>query len=132
MVFFINSISVDPHKLLIAFVIIIIVGLFLSLLLLGWIILRVRRIHLPVGADFFTALEYTPLSIVILLDLLDLTLDFLSAPISWTILSYLGLQPLRGITAVESLIPGTQILPTMTIFWLLVRLMNKRKAAPYP
>jgi hypothetical protein len=126
------GISIDPHKILIAFLILLFVGLLSSLLLLGWIIWRVRRIHLPEGADFFTALEYTPLSIVILLDLLDLSLDFLSAPISWTILSYLGLQPLRGITLVESLIPGTQFLPTMTIFWLLVRLLNLRGAAPYP
>ena len=120
------SLPFDPQKLLIAFIIIVLIGLILTILLTIWIIWRVRRIRLPEGADFFTALEYTPLSIVILLDLLDLVFDFLSAPISWTILSYLGLQPLRGVTVVESLIPGTQFLPTMTIFWMITRLLRNR------
>ncbi len=97
------------------------IGLGLTLLLLGWVIWRVRRIQLPQEAGFFTALRATPLIVVILLDLLDMSLDFLSAPIAWTLLSYLGLAPLRGVTVVESLIPGTQLLPTMSIFWIIAR-----------
>ncbi len=97
------------------------IGLGLTLLLLGWVIWRVRRIQLPQEAGFFTALRATPLVVVILLDLLDMSLDFLSAPIAWTLLSYLGLAPLRGVTVVASLIPGTQLLPTMSIFWIIAR-----------
>lgn len=97
------------------------IGLGLTLLLLGWVIWRVRRIQLPQEAGFFTALRATPLIVVILLDLLDMSLDFLSAPIAWTLLSYLGLAPLRGVTVVASLIPGTQLLPTMSIFWIIAR-----------
>lgn len=97
------------------------IGLGLTLLLLGWVIWRVRRIQLPQEAGFFTALQATPLVVVILLDLLDMSLDFLSAPIAWTLLSYLGLAPLRGVTVVASLIPGTQLLPTMSIFWIIAR-----------
>jgi hypothetical protein len=98
------------------------IGLGLTLLLLGWVIWRVRRIQLPQEAGFFTALRATPLIVVILLDLLDMSLDFLSAPIAWTLLSYLGLAPLRGVTVVASLIPGTQLLPTMSIFWIISRI----------
>jgi hypothetical protein len=98
------------------------IGLGLTLFVLGWVIWRVRRIQLPQEAGFFTALRATPLVVVILLDLLDMSLDFLSAPIAWTLLSYLGLAPLRGVAVVESLIPGTQLLPTMSIFWVISRL----------
>ena len=97
------------------------VALALALPLLAWVIWRVRRIALPAGADFFTALRHTPFVVVLLLDLLDLGLDFLSAPIAWVLLTRLGLAPLRGVTIIEELIPGTQIIPTMTLAWVAVR-----------
>ena len=98
-------------------------ALALALPLLAWVIWRVRRIKLPVGADFFTALRHTPFVVVLLLDLLDLGLDFLSAPIAWVLLTRLGLAPLRGVTIIEELIPGTQIIPTMTLAWVAVRFL---------
>src|SRR5512146_3199876 len=79
------------------------VGLALSLLLAAWIFLKVRRINLPAGTEFFDAMRATPLSVVILLDLLDLSLDIFSAPIAWIILSKLGLEPLRPVTVVKDL-----------------------------
>ncbi|HEX9795530.1 MAG TPA: hypothetical protein VGA52_00925 [Anaerolineales bacterium] len=106
-------------------------GLVLSGVLAVWIIARVRRLHLPPDADLLTALRLTPFSVVLLLDLLDFSLDIFAAPIAWGLLSYLGLRPLRGITVVESLIPGTQVLPTMTIAWLVARLV-KRDSWPLP
>ena len=103
------------------------VGLVLSLLLLGWIMMRIKSIHLPPDADALTALRATPFSVVLLLDLLDLTLDFLSAPFSWVLLGRLGLQPLRAVTVVEAVIPGTQVLPTMTIAWIVARLTDRNR-----
>lgn len=102
------------------------VSLSLSLLLLVWIVWQIKKIDLPPDADFKTALLSTPLTVVLMLDLLDLGLDFLSAPVGWAILTYLGLRPLRGVTAVEGLIPGTQLLPTMTASWVTVRLFKNR------
>lgn len=99
-------------------------ALCISLLLLGWVIWRVQRIRLPADADFMTALRATPLVVVLLLDLLDFSLDFFSAPISWLLLSRLGLAPLRGVTALEGLVPGTQFIPTMTLAWVAARLIN--------
>jgi hypothetical protein len=93
----------------------------LLLVFLGLVIWRVKRIRLPPDADFFSTLRATPLSVVILLDLLDLTLDIFSAPIAWVLLGYLGLKPLRTVTVIEAIIPGTQLLPTMTIAWLVAR-----------
>ena len=90
-------------------------------LLLVWVLWRVRRIELPVGADFWQTLRATPFVVVLLLDLLDLGLDFLSAPIAWVLLSRLGLLPLRAVTVVESVIPGTQFLPTMTVAWIIAK-----------
>src|SRR6185295_3412854 len=97
-------------------------ALILALFLMAWVVLRVRRIQLPPNADVFTTLRATPLSVVVLLDLLDFSLDFLSAPIAWVILGRLGLTPLRGVAIVEELIPGTQFIPTMTLAWILARL----------
>lgn len=99
-------------------------ALLISLLLMGLVIWRVRKIQLPPGADFFTALRATPLIVVVLLDLLDFALDFLSAPLAWVLLTRLGLGPLRGVTLVESLLPGTQVIPTMTLAWIAARLFK--------
>src|SRR5690349_6867155 len=89
-------------------------ALLLALVVASYVFVRIRRINLPPNAGTLEALRLTPLSVVILLDLLDLGLDFFSAPVSWVILTKLGLGPLRGVTVVESLIPGTQFIPTMT------------------
>jgi hypothetical protein len=113
--------AIDWREVLTTFLAIAGVGLLLSLLLLGWVVWRVRRINIPEDADPLTALRATPFIVVVLLDLLDLSLDFLSAPFSWVLLGYLGLKPLRGVTVVESLIPGTQFLPTMTVAWIVAR-----------
>lgn len=99
-------------------------ALVLALLLIGWILWRVRRIRLPENADLLTTLRATPFVVVLVLDLLDFGLDFLSAPISWALLGRLGLGKLRGVTLLESLIPGTQIIPTMTLAWILARLLR--------
>jgi hypothetical protein len=97
------------------------IGFVLAASLLAWVLWRVKRIQVPPGADFLTTLRYTPLSVVILLDLLDLAFDFLAAPFAWVLLGYLNLQALRAVTVIEALIPGTQFLPTMTAAWLLAR-----------
>jgi hypothetical protein len=117
--------NIDIKLILTVFGIFVGVSLGLAILLLIWVIWRVKRIQLPPEADFMTALQATPLAVVVLLDLLDLSLDFLSAPFAWVVLGYLGLKPLRGVTMVESLIPGTQVLPTMTAAWLFVRIRNR-------
>ncbi len=82
---------------------------------------RLKRIEVPANADFFTTLRHVPISLVLILDLLDFGLDFLGAPVGWVILSQLGLESLRGVTLVEGLIPGTQIVPTLTVAWLLAK-----------
>lgn len=107
--------------------IVILAGLILAMLLAAWVLIRIRRINLPPNADFFDALRATPFSVVLLLDLLDLSLDFLSAPIAWVILGRLGLLPLRAVTVFESLIPGTQAVPTMTIAWIIARVWKRAR-----
>jgi hypothetical protein len=117
--------NTDLTQLLYGAVIIMGIALVLAALLLIWVIWRVRRIKLPPDTDFFTALQATPFVVVLVLDLLDLSLDFLSMPIAWALLSYLGLKPLRNVTVVEALIPGTQMLPTMTVAWIIARLKGR-------
>jgi hypothetical protein len=125
-----DTTTFDPGKVLSYLGIFLAVTLLLALIFMAYVIWRVRRIQLPPNADFFTALRHTPLSVVILLDLLDLSLDFFSAPISWVILGRLGLEPLRAVTVVESIIPGTQILPTMTIAWIVARVWKNAPRIP--
>lgn len=98
-------------------------GLVLSLALLGVVIWRVRKIRLPENADWITTMRLTPLVVVLLLDLLDFSLDIFSVPITWPLLGYLGLKPLRNITVLEGIIPGTQLIPTLSLTWLLARLI---------
>ncbi len=103
------------------------VSLLLAMLLLGFILWRVKRINLPPNATFMTALRATPLSVVIFLDLLDFGLDIFGAPVAWVVLSRLGLAPLRGVTMVEQLLPGTQVIPLMTLAWLVARFSAHRQ-----
>jgi hypothetical protein len=98
------------------------VSLILALLLLLVVIRQVRRIDVPPDAGFAETLSYTPLVVVIFIDLLDFALDFLAAPFAWVILDRLGLKALRGVSAVEAIIPLTQVIPTMTLCWVWVRL----------
>lgn len=103
------------------------VALVLALLLLAIIIVQVRRIHVPPDADFAETLFYTPFLVVAFLDVLDLALDFLSAPIAWIVLDRLGLKGLRGFATVESFIPFTQAIPTMSLAWIGVRLLGRER-----
>lgn len=96
-------------------------------LLLVYAAYRVRSLKIPPDATFSETLLLAPLSIVVAVDLLDLALDILAAPLSWAILDRLGLKALRGVAAVEALIPGTQFIPTLTLCWFGVRLLNRRQ-----
>ncbi len=90
----------------------------------------IRRIRVPPDADFLTTMHYIPLPLVVLLDLLDFSLDIFSAPISWIILDRMGLPNLRNKAAIEGLLPFTGPIPTFTIAWLVVRLFNLQGVAP--
>lgn len=119
------TILTDGSTLLYTFLALVGVSLGLAVLLLVWVVWQVRRINLPPDADFLTAMRATPFVVVLLLDLLDLSLDFLSAPVAWVLLGKLGLKPLRGATLIEGLLPGTQLLPTMTVAWIVARLTRR-------
>lgn len=103
------------------------VALIVALILLVIIFIQIRRIHVPPNAGFAETLLYTPFLVVLFLDVLDLALDFLSAPIAWIVLDRLGLKGLRGVATVESFIPFTQAIPTMTMAWFGVRLFGKER-----
>lgn len=107
---------------------ILLAGMVISTLLAGLLFVLVirglRRIQVPAGAGFSETLLYTPFLVVVFIDLLDWGLDILAAPISWVMLDRLGLKALRGVSAVEALIPFTQFIPTMTLCWVGVRLLG--------
>lgn len=100
------------------------ISLVLALLLLIVVVRQVRKINIPPDAGFHETLLLTPFLVVLMIDLLDLGLDFLAAPISWVILDRLGLKALRGVSAVEAVIPLTQAIPTMTIAWIGARFLK--------
>ncbi len=100
------------------------VSLILALLLLFFVIKQVRKIDVPPDAGFQETLLLTPFSVVLLIDLLDLGLDFLSIPFTWVILDRLGLKALRGVSVVEAAVPLTQAIPTMTLAWIGARILK--------
>jgi len=92
-----------------------------------WVAFRqVAEIEIPDDADFFETLQMVPITVPLALDFLDLAFDVFSAPISWVVLELLGLRQLQMITVFEGIIPGTQIIPTMTIAWFVARNMRKK------
>ena len=107
-------------------------GIMVGALLLAGVALflaiaKLRKIRLPADADFFTAIRAVPFSLVVGLDLLDLGLDSLSAPIIWFILNRTGLQSLRNVASFEAFIPFTGPIPTLTLAWLAARYLNLGK-----
>ncbi len=90
-------------------------------LLIGWALgkLRERKLRVPAGADFFTTVRNVPLPLLVGLDLLDLGLDVFSAPIIWFVLNRLKLQKLRNVATIEALIPFSNVIPTLTVAWLI-------------
>ena len=83
-----------------------------------------RRLRVPPEAGFATTLRHVPLSLVLVLDLLDLGLDIFAAPIVWLTLSRYNLHALRNVAAVEAIVPFTQPIPTLTVAWFAVRLLG--------
>ena len=100
------------------------VSLVLSLALLSIAVWQVRKIDIPVDADFTATLRFTPLLVVLGIDLLDFALDIFAAPFVWLILDWMGLKALRNVSAVEAIIPFTQPIPTLTLCWLAVRVFG--------
>ena len=121
--------NLTGQDVLIVIGIVMVTAFLLAMLLAAWVFMTIRKVNLPPNADLFTALRLTPFPVVLMIDLLDLSLDFLSAPFAWVLLDRLGLKPLRAISVVESLIPGTQVLPTMTVMWFVARIYKGR--APF-
>ena len=98
---------------------------------LVWVLLLVfvlRRMTIDRDQTQLEALRAAPLPLVLLVDAIDLGLDFLGAPLVWLIMSRSELRSLRGLSVLESLIPGTQLIPTMTISWLYAR--SQRSGGP--
>jgi hypothetical protein len=97
------------------------ISLLLGLLLLAIAVRQMRHIDVPPGATFGETLHYTPLLVVLGIDLLDFALDILAAPVTWVLLDRMGLKALRDVSAVEAVIPGTQPIPLLTAAWIFVR-----------
>lgn len=102
------------------------IGVLLVAFLFVLALRQVRNLDIPQDATFAETLHYTPFIVVLMVDILDLSLDFLAAPVAWVLLDRLGLKALRGVSVLETLIPGTQLIPTMTLAWIGVRLFNIR------
>lgn len=107
--------------------ILMLIGVTLAAIVLWLIWQRLRSLNVPPDAGFFETMHYLPIALPIALDLLDLGLDVLAAPISWVILDRLSLRGLRNKAAIEALIPFTQPIPVFTIGWLVARLTGVGK-----
>jgi hypothetical protein len=87
---------------------------------------QIKEIDIPPEADFFETLQLVPITIPLALDCLDLAFDFLGAPVAWILLEMLGLRALQMVTVFESIIPGTQLIPTLTVCWFVARGMKRK------
>lgn len=97
-------------------------SLLLAVILFFVAIWRMKRINIPEDASFMETLRLTPFIVVLFIDLLDLSLDFLAAPFAWLVLDRLGLKALRGFSTIEALIPFTGPIPVLTLSWIAARL----------
>lgn len=111
-------------QILIGLVVLMVISLVAAVAGLVAMIRSIRNIRVPPNADFFTTMRFVPVTLVILLDLLDFALDVFSAPITWIVLDRMGLPNLRNKATIEAIIPATGPIPTFTIAWLLARLFD--------
>lgn len=86
---------------------------------------------------FADTLRAVPLKLLIGLDLLDLGLDVLAAPVVWLLLDRAGLKSLRTVASLEALVPFTQPIPLLTLSWAFVRISDslrgiRARPAPRP
>jgi len=98
-----------------------------SLLGLLLVARSIRRLRIPADADFFTTMRHVPITLPILLDMLDFGLDVFAAPIAFVLLDRMGLRGLRNKAAIEALIPFTQPIPTFTLGWIAARVLGLGK-----
>lgn len=92
--------------------------------LLAYVYRRLHAIRVPEGASLWTTLRHVPIALPIALDLVDLVLDVLAAPVVWAVLSRFRMQALRNAAVIEALLPLTQPVPLFTLLWLASRVMN--------
>lgn len=97
------------------------VAVVLGILALVWLFYRLRRLRIPPNASFVETMQRVPLSVAVGLDLLDLGFDVFAAPLTWWLLGRFNLHALRRVATVEALIPGTQVIPTLTMCWFAAR-----------
>jgi hypothetical protein len=107
-------------------IVIALMGASVFVALLGLITLArdIRRLRIPRDADYWTTMRHIPITLVVLLDLLDFGLDIFSAPIIWIALDRMGLPNLRNKATIEALIPMTNVIPTFTLSWFLARMFD--------
>jgi hypothetical protein len=115
-------------RLLIASLVVAALSLVTALVLAALLYRRLRRLRVPEDAGFWTTVRAVPLGLVVVLDLLDLSLDFLSAPLVWWALGRLRLLGLREIATLHALVPFTGPLPLLTIAWVLSRSLGLGEA----
>jgi len=118
------SLSIRTIGLVVAAVMGLSLGLFVLIMAIAY--RSIRRLDVPPDADLTETLLLVPFYLVLAIDLLDLGLDVLAAPVAWIFLDHLGLRALRNISTVEALIPLTGPIPTLTLAWLAVRLLGVR------
>lgn len=108
--------------------------LLLLLFIAGALIVYVRRqLHAyePRNADeFWTTLRAVPFALCLAVDVLDLALDFFSAPIVWVLLGKFKARALRYPAVIQALIPGTQIIPALSVLWVIARVFRLGQPPP--
>lgn len=108
------------------------IGLVLVLVALWfWLVVRmVRRITVRLSDTDLLALRSVSVLIPLSIDAVDFGLDFVGAPLAWFIANQTALKPLRGASFFEGLVPGTQLIPSMTLGWYWAN--HVRRDGPWP
>lgn len=102
-------------QILTVLVLLMVISLVIAVAGLMAMVRSIRNIRVPRDADFFTTMRFVPLTLVILLDLLDFALDLFSAPITWIVLDRMGLPNLRNKATIEAIIPATGPIPRLRL-----------------
>lgn len=117
------------QTLLVAIGVVALLAVMVAGLLLWWLHGRLKLLRIATDTGLGETLRTVPFTLMLALDLLDMGLNFFSAPFVWILFNRMGWNKLRNLATAAAAIPGTQLVPVLTIAWIVARIAGRRSDA---
>lgn len=114
------------QSILIAFGVVALLAIATAAAILWWLHSRLKLLRIARDTGLGETLRAVPFALVLALDLLDMGLNLFSAPLVWILFHRMGWHKLRNLATAAAAIPGTQLVPVLSIAWIVARIAGRR------